>query len=318
MLKMARRLFAVTMAVVMVLTLAVGASAAYISKTTTDGKMVGAAASDGACTVTVDIVGGDGNDKVIYFDLTGDAVTNEFWNNSSAYVELDVTLETDTSTISAIMPGCTSNWGWVSPATWGNALVYGKTVTIREDFMTYYNNGFSSQKPLQLRLQIISTATEMETVQISVSGLRFVGVDSAPAVTTTTAATTTTAEPVMTTPAEPVMTTPAEDADVDAPVEDETSAEDTPAEDVPPAEDETPAATTTSAATTKAPEKDDTSAVENTTAATTAATTTRAAANVKSDETSVVGMIVVIVIVAVVIIAGAVVGYIIYKKKKYY
>lgn len=313
-------LVAAMMAVFM-LTFAVSAYADLVSiprKADVDCEVIGSIAADGAMTVKAEVMAEVS--QSINYTIKGDALDPEFWNQSDAYVEIDLTLETESSTVFAILPAFGKGWKWVNPSVWDTKLQYGKTVTLREPLSTYYSS-FKEADPMTIRLQIGSTATSTETVQISVSGLRFVGVGSTPATTTTTAATTTTTAATTTTEAtttttaattttpaeaEPVVTEPEESEPADTEATEPTESE---------PEESKPADTTASQTTSEE------SKAEATTAATSPSTTKPATtfASAESDDPgSPVGMIIVIVIVAVVITAGAIVGYTIYKKKKYY
>ena len=308
MIKTAKKIFAAVMAMTVAAVLSVCANAALLETPTVEGSFIGGVNADGSMTVVVDIVSGNGKDKSVNYVLKGDALQREFWNRSDAYVEVDLTLETDTDTVTAIIPAFAKGWSWVDPSVWGTALEYGKTITIREPLSTYYTE-FKNKDPMLIRVQFTSSSPEMETVQISLSGIRFVGVEDNSAEDTTTTTTTTTT--IATT------TLPEESEDVaDDPVESVETAEQPGTEENSESE---PAVTTASSASDNN-DKDSGTQTEATSSVNdgTKATSTRAPANIQSDDTSIVGVIVVIVIVAVVVVAGAVVGYIIYRKKKYY
>lgn len=313
----ARKLGALLMALTMIFVLSLSAGAAYYktpASTDVDGTVIGDITESGL-TASFEIT--PGSAKSINFMLDGDALNSEFWNNSDAYVEVDVTLNTDGDQVYACMPGFTEGWGWVNPTNWNGLLVNGQTTTVREPFSTYYSGGFNSKEPMAIRVQMYTNSTETQNVEITVSNLRIVGADGAQTEATTTAATTTAPEPEETTAAPEETTTAPEETE--APVED-----DVPEDTTAPAEDDEPEEVTTPAATTTAkPEEDDTDRPITTTtlpnqttasAATTAATTASAADN---GGDSFMGPVIIIVIV-VVVIAGAAVGFIIYRKKKFY
>ncbi len=309
MLRKARRIGALLMALTMIFVLSLSAGAAYYktpTKADVDGTVVGSI-TDNEITVSVEIT--PGSAKSINFYLDGDALNNEFWSKSDAYVEVDITMSTDGDQVYACMPGFTTNWGWVNPTDWNGLLAKGQTTTVREPFSTYYSGGFSSKDPMAIRVQLYTNSSETQNVEVTVTGLRFVGVDDAPV--TTTAATTTTEEPEDTSAPE----------ETEAPVEDDEPVDET--EDASaPVEDDEPEEVTTTAATTAEPEEENsdrpitttTQPNKTTSAATTAATT---AASADSGDPSFAGPIVIIVIV-VVVIAAAAVGFIIYRKKKFY
>lgn len=316
MLRKVRKLGALLLALTMVFVLALGTGAAYYTTPTAaniDGKVIGTITDD-AITASFDIV--PGGAMSINFMLSGDALTSEFWNNSGAYVEVDVTMNTDGDQVYACLPGFTSSWGWVNPTDWNGLLSNGKTITVREPFSTYYSGGFNNEKPQLIRVQLYTNSTETQNVEVTVSGLRFVGVGDAPE-TTTTVATTTTPEPEETT------TAPVEE-ETEAPVEDDEPVDEPADTEEPVDTEDEPEETTTAATTTtsKTEEEDSDRPITTTTqpnqtttpAASTAATTT-GASDVGGD--SFAGPIVIIVIV-VVVIAAAAVGFIIYRKKKFY
>ncbi len=314
MLRKVRKYSALLLALTMIFVLALGAGAAYVktpTKADVDGTVVGSI-TDNEVTVSVEIT--PGSAKSVNFYLDGDALSSEFWNNSGAYVEVDVTMHTDGDQVYACMPGFTANWGWVNPTDWNGLLVNGQATTVREPFSTYYSGGFSSKEPMALRVQLYTNSSETQNVEVTVSGLRFVGVGDAPEVTTV--ATTTTSEPEETT------TAPVEE-ETEAPVEDDEPVDEPEDTDAPADTEDEPEETTTAATTTAKTEEEDTDRPITTTtqpnqattpAATTAATTT-GASDIGGD--SFAGPIVIIVIV-VVVIAAAAVGFIIYRKKKFY
>ncbi len=311
MLRKAKKLGAVLMALTMIFVLAISAGAAYFNTPKAidvDGTVVGTATAE-SVTASLELV----KDKArsINFYVTGDALEPEFWNNSNAYVEVDITLNTDAvNPVTAVLPGFTSTWGWVNPTSWNGQLSYGKTVTLREPLSTYYKGGFKDDGPLLVRVQIYNESADAEAVEVTVSNIRIVGLDDAPvATTTTTEATTTTAAPEESTPVE---STP---DDTDAPVEDDEPV-DVPATDEAgePADDEPEKTTPASTSTTVKPEE---STAATTTKATTTAATTKPVSSDDSGEAGIAGPVVIIVIV-VLVIAGGVVGVIIYRKKKFY
>lgn len=289
-----RRLGAVVVALAMIFVLSVGACAAFISKVDTDGTADGAVTADGF-TATFS-VSADGAKSINYY-LSGDALDPEFWNNSNAYVEIDLTLNSAADDVYAILPAFTSTWGWVNPSVWDTYLVNGKTITLREPLSTYYSE-FKNNTPLLIRAQICSNSEAAETVEVTVGELRFVGVDGAEAV-----------EP------DDEVSTPADDNEQDVSEPDDTSAEESTPDE--------PADEPVSSDTSSAPEQDDTSRPITTTTqpsqTTTNApvsTTTSAAAD-GAGGSGIAGPIIIIIVV-VVVIAAAAVGFIIYRKKKFY
>ncbi|MGN0686634.1 MAG: hypothetical protein ACI4KA_00845 [Oscillospiraceae bacterium] len=305
MIKTAKNIFAALMAMTVAAVLSVCANAALLEPPTVEGELIGGVNDDGSMTIVLSLVAGTNTDKSVNYVLKGEALEREFWNRSDAYVEVDLTLETESDTVSAIIPAFAKGWKWVNPSVWGTQLKVGQTVTIREPLSTYYTE-FKNNDPMVIRVQFVSSSPEMENVQISMSGIRFVGVEDSSAEVTTTTTTT-----IATT------TLPEESEDIaDDPVESVETAEQPGTEENSESE---PAVTTASSASDNN-DKDSGTQTEATSSVNdgTKATSTRAPANVQSEDTSIVGVIVVIVIVAVVVVAGAVVGYIIYRKKKYY
>ena len=317
MLRKARKIGALLMALTMIFVLSLGAGAAYYKMPTSadiDGKVVGSIGAD-SVTFTLEIT--PGSAKSVNFYLDGDALSSEFWNQSGASVEVDISMSTDGDQVYACLPGFTANWGWVNPTDWNGLLVKGQTTTVRESFSTYYAGGFGTKDPMAIRVQFYTNSSETQNVEVTVNAPRFVGVSDAPEVTTTVA-TTTTAEPEETTTAPEETTT--EPEDTEAPVEDEEPTETVDVQET--VDEDEPEEVTTTAATTAEPEEDDSDRPITTTtqpnqttapATTTAATTAPAA----SDGGNFAGPIIIIVI-AVVVIAAAAVGFIIYRKKKFY
>lgn len=298
MLRKVRRLGAVVMALAMIFVLSVGACAAFVSKVDTDGTADGAVTLDGF-TATFS-VSKDGAKSINYY-LDGDALNAEFWNNSNAYVEIDLTLNSAADDVYAILPAFTSTWGWVNPSVWDTYLVNGSTVTLREPLSTYYSE-FKNNTPLLIRAQICSNSETAETVEITVSELRFVGVDGAEAVQ----------------PDEEVSV-PADDDEQEASAPEDTSAEESSAPDEPADE---PADEPVSSDTSSAPAEDDASRPITTTTQPSQTTTkapasTTAAAADNAGGSGIAGPIIIIIVV-VVVIAAAAVGFIIYRKKKFY
>lgn len=296
MLRKVRRLGAVVMALAMIFVLSVGACAAFVSKVDTDGTADGAAALDGF-TATFSVSAN--SPKSVNYYLDGDALNAEFWNNSNAYIEIDLTLNSAADDVYAILPAFTSTWGRVNPSVWDTYLVNGSTVTLREPLSTYYSE-FKNNTPLLIRAQICSNSETAETVEITVSGLRFVGVDGAEAVQPDDAS------------------VPADD-EQEASVPDDTSAEESGTPDEPADE---PADESVSSDTSSAPAEDDTSRPITTTTQPSQTTTkapasTTAAAADSAGGSGIAGPIIIIVVV-VVVIAAAAVGFIIYRKKKFY
>ncbi len=313
MLRKARKFGAMLMALTMIFVLSLGAGAAYYNTPTAaniDGKVIGTITDD-AITASYEIV--PGGAMSVNFMLSGDALTSEFWNQSDAYVEVDVTMNTDGDQVFACLPGFTSSWGWVNPTDWNGLLSKGKTITVREPFSTYYSGGFNKENPQLIRVQLYTNSTETQNVEVTVSGLRFVGVGDVAEVTTTVATTTTAAPEETTTVPE----------DTEAPVEDEQPAETVDAQETVEEDEPEEVTTTTTAATTAEPEEDDTDRPITTTTqpnqTTTPAATTTAATTVAADSDggSFAGPII-IIIIAVAVIAAAAVGFIIYRKKKFY
>lgn len=292
MLRKARKLGAVIMALAMIFVLSVGACAALVSKVDTDGTADGAVALEGF-TATFSVSAD--NSKSINYYLDGDALDPEFWNNSDAYVEIDLTLNSAADDVYAILPAFTSTWGWVNPSVWDTYLVNGSTITLREPLSTYYA-GFAGNTPLLIRAQICSNSETAETVEVTVGELRFVGVDGAEAVQ----------------PDEEVSVPADDEQDVSEP--DDTSAEESTPDE--------PADEPVSSDTSSAPEQDDTSRPITTTTQPSQTTTNAPASTTTASADSAGGSgiagPIIIIIVVVVVIAAAAVGFIIYRKKKFY
>lgn len=298
MLRKVRRLGAVVVALAMIFVLSVGACAAFVSKVDTDGTADGAVTLDGF-TATFS-VSKDGAKSINYY-LDGDALNAEFWNNSNAYVEIDLTLNSAADDVYAILPAFTSTWGWVNPSVWDTYLVNGKTITLREPLSTYYSE-FKNGTPLLIRAQICSNSEAAETVEVIVGELRFVGVDGAEAVQ----------------PDEEVSV-PADDNEQDVSEPDDTSAE----ESTPDEPADEPADEPVSSDTSSDVEQDDTSRPITTTTqpsqtTTNAPVSTTTAASADSAGGSGIAGPIIIIVVVVVVIAAAAVGFIIYRKKKFY
>lgn len=316
--KRIRRISAVLFALTMVFVLTVGAAAAFVTtpkKGDIEGTIIGDITADGF-TVSMDLTAD--KPKSIQYYLTGDALNSEFWNRTDAYVEIDITLNSDSSSVYAVLPAFTTDWSWVNPSVWDTYLKKGSTVTLREPLSVYYNS-FSEKKPLLLRLQICTNA-ESETVEITTSAIRFVGVDDVEDTTDTGTGTGDDSSTVETTPAE----TQPEDTEPEESQPEESDPEESEPEESDPEESE-PEQTTITAATTSKP-ADDTAEDDRPVTTTTAPSQTTTRAPVVQDNTNaadgdpgdITGIVIVIVIVAVVVIVGGVVGFIIYRKKKYY
>ncbi|MBE6901665.1 MAG: hypothetical protein E7478_04265, partial [Ruminococcaceae bacterium] len=161
MLKTVRKLFAVALAMAMMVVLSATSFADLVSVpryADVDGEVVdGVIGADGSMSVVVEVTEGDNASKSINYYLKGAALDGEFWNRSDAYVEVDLTLETESSTVFAILPAFAENWKWVNPSVWGTMLKYGQTVTIREPLSTYYTS-FKTAKPMLIRIQIGSNS----------------------------------------------------------------------------------------------------------------------------------------------------------------
>ena len=291
MLKIMRKMVAVTVMAVMMIVLAVSAGASpYFNvpaaRDVVDGKAV--EITDDTITVTGDIAKDKGT--TIHYYVKGDAADSGFWDNSNAYVEFDVKLETDRADVFVIMPAFTVDWKWTGPSNYYNPLTYDKWVTVREPLSQYYS-AFSASKPMTICVQICTETTEVSEVQLTVRDMRITGIDDEPAA-------------------------PVETEEQSAP-EESTPEESTPEESTP--EESTPEESTPEEST---PEesKSEESTPDNTTATTTKpSTTTSSLDDIKgADAGDITGVIVTVVIIAVVVVAGAVVGYIIYRKKKYY
>lgn len=314
MLRKVRKLGAILMALTMIFVLSLGAGAAYYKmpgSADIDGKVV--SQNDDSVTFTMEIT--PGSAKSLNFYLEGDALSSEFWNQPDASVEVDISMSTEGDLVYACLPGFTTSWGWVNPTDWNGLLVKDSITTVKEPFSTYYLGGFNKKEPMAIRVQFYTNSTETQNVEVTVHGLRFVGVSEG-AVVTTTPATTTTTEATTTTE-EPIESEPVEEEPVEEPAEVESNeAETIESEPVESEPEDTTASTTT------AEPEDDTSRPittttlpNQTTAPSTTAATTAPAASDGGD--SVAGPIIIIVIV-VVVLAGAAVGFIIYRKKKFY
>ncbi len=310
MIKLARKFGAVLMALTMIFAMAVTVSAEYFSlprKADIDGNVIGSITEDGL-TATFELVAD--SPKSVNFYIKGDALDPEFWNKSDAYVEIDLTLNTDTSSVYAVLPGFTSDWLWVNPTVWDKYLKYGQTVTLRESLSTYYDS-FKASKPMLIRMQICSASSTVETVEVQVSNIRIVGGGAAEVTTTvattTTEATTTTAAPVETEP-EVIETeaAPAVTEEASAATEEAAATEQAPAE-----------TTTTAATTTTAKAEEQTTAATTTTAAAPATTATYTS-TVADGSADLIKTLTIVVIAAAVLVVGAIVGYIIYKSKSKY
>lgn len=281
---------AVVMAVMMiVLAVSAGASPYFnvpAAKDVVEGQAV--EITDEYITVTGDIAKDKGT--TIHYYITGEASDSEFWNNSGAFVEFDIKLETDRADVFVIMPAFNSQWQWAGPSNYYNPLTYDKWVTVKEPVSQYYSS-FSASKPMTMCVQICTETVDPSEVKVTVKDMRITGLGDEPAA-------------------------PAETEEQSAP-EEITSEESKPEEST--ADASAPEENTADAST---PEesKPEESKPENTTAATTTpATTTSSLDDLKgADAGDITGVIVTVVIIAVVVVAGAVVGYIIYRKKKYY
>lgn len=309
MIKLARKFGAVLMALTMIFAMAVTVSAENFSlprKADIDGNVIGSITEDGL-TATFELVAE--SPKSVNFYIKGDALDAEFWNQSDAYVEVDLTLNTNTSSVYAVLPGFTADWGWVNPTVWDKYLKYGQTVTLRESVSTYYDS-FKASKPMLVRVQLCSVSSEIETVEVQVSNIRIVGGGAAEvttAATTTTEATTTTAAPVESEP-EVIETeaAPAVTEEATAATEEAAATEQAPAE-----------TTTTAATTTTAKAEEQTTAATTTTAAAPATTATYTS-TVADGSADLIKTLTIVVIAAAVVVVGAIVGYIIYKSKSKY
>ncbi len=306
MIRFARKLGAVLMALAMMLVMAITVSAESFSlprKADVDGDVIGSITEDGF-TATFNLVA-DAPQSVNFY-IKGDALDPEFWNQSDAYVEVDLTLNTDTSTVYAVLPGFTAAWGWVNPTVWDKYLKYGQTVTFSEPLSTYYDS-FKEGTPLLIRVQLCSVSSTAETVEVQVSNIRVVGGstgESTTVATTTTEATTTTAAPVETEP-EVIETEAAPAVTEEASVATEEAV----------ATEQAPAETTTTAATTTVKAEEQTTTAATTTAAAVPATTATYTSTVADGSAQLIKTLTIVVIVAAVLVVGAIVGYIIYKSK---
>ncbi len=308
MLKIMRKMAAVTVMAVMMIVLAVSAGAYdYFNKPAgkdvVDGKAV--EITDNTITVTGTLVKDKGT--TIHYYMKGDATDPEFWNNSNAYVEFDVRLETDRADVFVIMPAFNVNWQWTGPSNYYNPLTYDKWVTVREPLSQYYG-AFSGSKPMTICAQICTETTEAFDVQLTVKDIRITGLDGGAS-----------SAPEESTPEEstPVESTPEESTPEESTPEESTPEESTPEESN--VEDSTPEESKVEDSTPEESKVED-NTPENTTAATTKpATTTSSLDDLKgADAGDITGVIVTVVVIAVVVVAGAVVGYLIYRKKKYY
>lgn len=281
-----KKLSAVIVMAAMMIVLAVSAGASpYFNvpaaKDVVDGQAV--EITDEYITVTGNIAKDKGT--TVHYYITGDASDPEFWNNSGAFVEFDIKLETDRADVFVIMPAFTADWQWVGPSNYYNPLTYDKWVTVKEPVSQYYGT-FSGNKPMTMCVQICTETVDASEVKVTVKDMRITGLGDEPAA-----------------PAE----TEEQSAPEESKTEESTSDASAPEESKP--EESTPEEST--------PEE---SKPENTTAATTTpATTTSPLDDLKgADAGDITGIIVTVVIIAAVVVAGAVVGYIIYRKKKYY
>jgi|GEM_PF-5995591 len=296
MFKKMRKLSAVLLALTMMLALAVSAYAdSSVFKTPAkndiDCSVVGDISADGF-TIKADVM--TDVSKSINYYIQGDGLDPEYWNDPDAYVEIDLTLKSDSSTVYAIMPAFTADWSWVNPSVWDSYLKEGKTVTLREPLTTFYT-GFEDSTPLLIRVQIGSNAAELETVEIEVGAIRIAGADSAP-------------------------------VEDDSP--DDTSSDDSASDDesVPDEESTTDEESSSAPAEESEPDEESSSASSDSSDAVSSTTSTSAPASSNTSSGSGSGstddggatIVVIIIIVAVVVIGGVVAGVIIYRKKKYY
>lgn len=318
MLRKVRKIGAVLLALTMIFVFALGAGAAYYktpTSTDVDGTIIGSI-TDSSLTTSLEIK--PDAPQSVNFILDGDARDSEFWNNSDAYIEVDVTMNTDGDQVYACMPGFAQGWAWINPTYWEGLLVNGKTITLREPFSTYYSGGFATKGPMAIRVQIYTQSTETQNVEVTVSALRFVGVGNDAEVTTATEPEETTTAPVEDEPDEPVVDDEPEDTDVPDDVEDEpnevTTADTTISE---------PEEATTADTTISEPEEEDpnrpitTTTLPNQTTKPDSSSAATTAGSGSGEGGGFAGPIVIIVIV-VVVIAAAAVGFIIYRKKKFY
>ena len=288
MFKKMRKLSAVLLALTMMLALAVSAYAdSSVFKTPAkndiDCSVVGDISADGF-TIKADVM--TDVSKSINYYIQGDGLDPEYWNDPDAYVEIDLTLKSDSSTVYAIMPAFTADWSWVNPSVWDSYLKEGKTVTLREPLTTFYT-GFENSTPLLIRVQIGSNAAELETVEIEVGAIRIAGADSAP-----------------------VEDDSPDDTSSDDSASDDESA---PAEESEPDEERAAGEESSSAS------SDSSDAVSSTTSTSApASSNTSSGSGSGSTDDGGATIVVIIIIVAVVVIGGVVAGVIIYRKKKYY
>ncbi|MBQ4165367.1 MAG: hypothetical protein IJD85_03505 [Oscillospiraceae bacterium] len=284
MFKKMRKLSAVLLALTMMLALAVCAYADdSVFKTPTkndiDCVVIGDISDDG---VTVQAEIKSNVSKSINYFIQGDGLDVEFWNNPDLYIEVKLTLKTESSTVTAILPGFTSSWGWVNPSVWDTYLVNGETITIREPLTTYYES-FKESGVNELRLQLCSSAEETETVEVEISGLKLISIDDIPPEERVPAASTEEATDESGADADG-------SADADASSDEQTS--DTSSESV--------------VSDTSKDEASDTS------------TSSGTSSGSKTPGDGGATIVIVIIVVAVVVIGGVVAGVIIYRKKKYY
>ncbi len=220
--KMAKKLAAILLAVVTVCALCVNAGAVEIEDVSTifalpgagqveGGKLDGAASFE-SMTVTGTI--SSQNYLTVHLLLQGDAIDGEFWNDPTACIEYDITLNTDINAVTQ-MPAFYSGYGWVNPVAYATPITYGKTYTYSTPFTHLYNDAFSVHAPFSLLVQVGANSAEATEVNVTISNIRVVNKDAAavetaePAPEQTTAATTTAVTTAATTKATTAATTAA-------------------------------------------------------------------------------------------------------------
>lgn len=323
MFKKMRKLSAVLLALVMMLALAVSAYAdnsvlkVPAKNDFIDCTVVGDITSDGF-TVKADVK--TDVSKSINYQIQGDGLDPEFWSDPDSYVEVDLTLKTDSSTVRCILPGFDGNWKWVNPSAWDTYLKEGKTVTLREPLITYYES-FKTLGINALRIQIISDAQETESVEIEVGAIRIVGADSKPVVDDTPVEDDTSSE-------ENISDDDSASGEDDASSEDSAASEESASDDESSTTEESSSISAEESEPNKESAADEESSSASSDASDTSSDTTSSSSSASSGTSSGAGsrthddggatIVVVIIIVAVVVIGGVVAGVIIYRKKKYY
>ncbi len=290
MLKLAKKIAAVVLAVVTVFALTMSVGAVEIEDinsilTVPANNMFEGCKPEGDVSLDGFTMVGtvDGNNVMtVHLLLKGDALEKEFWNDPTANIEYDVTLNTDISAYTQ-MPGFSTGYGWVNPPQYASPVVYGKTVTYTASFMHFYNDSFSAKDPHSLLIQIGGNVTEKTDVSATISNIRVTNSDG--------------------------TSTP-----VEGEVEGEATVEGEGTESTP---EQTTAATTTASTTAEVTTAATTTAA-TTTAATTAATAVTTVSTANAGGFNLSAAIIAIVVIVVVIVAASIIGFILYKKKKYY